>query len=70
MMLNEGTCGREYAVKAIALEPKITHRLKMLGITTGARITILGKRKNGPVIIKVRGSRFAVGKKFAQGIDI
>ncbi len=70
MLLKDGTYGREYAVEGIDLELRIIHRLEVLGIKKGTRITILGKKKKGPVIVKVRGTRFAVGRKIADGIHI
>ena len=45
-------------------------RLEALGIFAGTRIEILNKKKNGAVIIKARGARWALGKEFAKGIQI
>ena len=70
MFLKDGTYGREYAVSELCLEPQTVHRLEILGLVEGARIRILGKKRRGPVIIKVRGTRFAVGRKIADGIHI
>lgn len=69
-MLKDGIYGREYAVTEISLELRTVHRLEILGIKKGTRITILAKKKKGPVIIKVRGTRFAVGSRIADGIHI
>ncbi|MEE0943879.1 MAG: FeoA domain-containing protein [Clostridia bacterium] len=70
MLLKDGTYGREYAVADICLAPRIVHRLEVLGLVKGARVIILGKKRKGPVIIKVRGTRFAIGRKMADGIHI
>ena len=70
MTLREGKIGQEYQVRDICLEDKIKRRLQMLGMTKGTGISVLNKKKSGSVILKVRGTRFAVGKKIAEGIVI
>ena len=40
----------------------------MLGMTHGTEILVLNKKPSGPMIIKVRGTRFAIGRKFCDGI--
>ncbi|MBQ5683106.1 MAG: ferrous iron transport protein A, partial [Peptococcaceae bacterium] len=44
--------------------------LEALGLTEGTSITVLNKKNKGAVIVKVRGSRFAVGNNIAAGILI
>ena len=70
MTLREGKIGQEYQVRDIWLEDKIKRRLQMLGMTKGTGISVLNNKKSGSVILKVRGTRFAVGKKIAEGIVI
>lgn len=70
MTLLEGKIGQEYQVGDICLEDKIKRRLQMLGMTKGTSICVLNNKKSGSVILKVRGTRFAVGKKIAEGIAI
>ena len=70
MTLREGKIGHEYQVRDICLEDKIKRRLQMLGMTKGTGISVLNNKKSGSVILKVRGTRFAVGKKIAEGIVI
>jgi len=68
MKLSNASKGFTYTVKGIDLDLKIKRRLQMLGMTNGTEISVLNKKASGPMIIKVRGTRFAVGKRFCDGI--
>ena len=70
MNLLEGENGRTYKIKSINLEHIVKRRLEILGMTENVDVFLLNKKKRGAVIIKVRGTRFAVGKEFAEGIEI
>jgi ferrous iron transport protein A len=41
-----------------------------LGLTKGTRVEILNNQKEGAVIVKFRGTRFALGRKIADRILI
>ena len=60
MTLREGTIGNRYQVKEIRLEDKVKRRLQMLGMTKGTEVRVLNNKKSGSIIMKVRGTRFAV----------
>lgn len=68
MTLREGIIGNRYQVKEIQLEDKVKRRLQMLGMTKGTGVRVLNNKKSGSVIMKVRGTRFAIGKRIAEGI--
>ena len=68
MTLSEGSIGRSYRIGRISLEEQVTRRLEMLGMTEGTDVQVLNKKRNGPMIMKVRGTRFALGRNFARGI--
>lgn len=68
MTLREGIIGNRYQVKEIQLEDKVKRRLQMLGMTKGTEVRVLNNKKSGSVIMKVRGTRFAIGKRIAEGI--
>jgi len=70
LKLVNGVKGNCYKVKNIKLEPVVKRRLEMLGMTEYSDVILLNKKKSGAVIIKVRGTRFALGKEFAEGIEI
>lgn len=57
-------------VKEIKLETLIQRRLEALGMTVGAKIQIMRKKRNGALIMKLRGTRFALGKEIAEGIIV
>ena len=68
MTLREGTIGNKYQVKEIQLEDKVKRRLQMLGMTKGTGVQVLNNKKSGSIIMKVRGTRFAIRKRIAEGI--
>ena len=71
MNLSHGQIHTTYQVMDVSnLALPIERRLEALGLTEGTNITILNKKKKGAVIVKVRGTRFAVGEHIAEGIRI
>ena len=71
MNLSHGQIHTTYPVVDVShLALPIERRLEALGLTEGTNITILNKKKKGAVIVKVRGTRFAVGEHIAEGIQI
>ncbi len=70
MTLEDSEIGKSYRILKIDLDERVTRRLEMLGMTHDTDIRVLNKKKNGPVIIKVRGTRFALGRGFTRGIVI
>ena len=70
MRLIDGNIGMTYKVLEINLPEKIKRRLQMLGMTDNTDISILNKKFSGAVIIKIRGTRFAIAKAFAQVIIV
>lgn len=69
MKLNECEKGRTYFVRQVLVTEAIGRRLEALGVNEGTEITILNKKGSGSVIVKVRGTRLAMGKKIAEGIE-
>lgn len=70
MKLNEGAVGRTYIVGSVVVDDTITRRLEALGVNELTPVTILNKKGSGSVIIKVRGTRLAFGKRISDGIEI
>lgn len=48
----------------------IAGRLTSLGFTPGVEITMTQNSGNGPLIVKLRGSRVALGRREAQKIIV
>ncbi len=70
MVLKEGKNHRTYEVVSIHMELQLERRLEALGLTEGSRITILNNDKQGALTAKFRGTRFALGRKIADNIEI
>ena len=70
MNVSQAQKGRTYLVKKVNLEGNIERRLEMLGMTDQVKLMVLNKKNEGAVIIKVRGTRFAIGKEIADAIEI
>ena len=70
MNVSQAQNGRTYLVKKVNLEGNIERRLEMLGMTDQVKLMVLNKKNQGAVIIKVRGTRFAIGKEIADAIEI
>ncbi len=70
MRLNEGVIGETYRVINVNVDQQITRRLEALGVNEQTAITILNKKGSGSLIIKVRGTRLALGKRISDGIMV
>ncbi len=70
MKLNEGAIGQTYIVQSVVVDDLITRRLEALGVNELTPVTVLNKKGSGSVIIKVRGTRLAFGKRISDGIEI
>lgn len=70
MTLENALIGRTYIVESIDLGRVTARRMEALGLTRGTVIKLLNKSRNGSIIIKVRGSRLALGKEIAASIQI
>lgn len=71
MTLYEGTVGSVYVVKGIHLEQKsMIRRLEALGVNDMTGVQIMNRKRSGACIIRVRGTRLAVGRTIAQGIEV
>lgn len=71
MTLYEGKVGSVYEVRGISLKQNsITRRLEALGLNEMTRLQLLNRKRGGAFIIKVRGTRLAIGRCIAQGIEV
>ena len=62
MYLSDGKKETQYIVKDIGLPTGIEKRLEALGMTRGTSVTVLNSKSKGILIVKVRGTRFALGR--------
>ena len=70
MKLYEGEIGKTYVVRSVTVEEAVTRRLEALGVNEKTPVTVLNKKKSGTMIIKVRGTRLALGRRITGGLDV
>lgn len=70
MFLSEGKVGEQYKVEKLSLMLEVQRRLEALGMTSGAVISVLNNKGNGILIIKLRGTRFALGYNITKNISV
>ena len=70
MKLNETPIEQDFIIVRVQEEERLLRRLEALGMLEGTRVHVLNRKRNGATIIKVRGSRWALGNDIAQGIEV
>lgn len=70
MKLYEGEIGKSYVVRSVKVEEAITRRLEALGVNEKTPLMVLNKKKSGTMIIKIRGTRLALGQRITGGIEV
>lgn len=70
MVLKEGKNHHTYLVDSIHVELQLERRLEALGLTDGSPITVINNDKKGAMTVKFRGTRFAIGRKIAENIQV
>lgn len=70
MTLYEGELGQVYSVRGLSMEEGLTRRLQALGLNEGTKVKILNRKKQGALILSVRGTRLAVGKHITANIEV
>lgn len=70
MFLNDAQVGRTYIVKKISLPFQLERRLEALGMTQHTPIAVLNRKGKGILIIKLRGTRFALGYNITKNIEV
>ena len=70
MKLHEGEIGKTYIVYSVMVDDTIARRLEALGVNEMTPVTLMNKKGSGTVIIKVRGTRLALGRRISEGIEI
>lgn len=70
MQLSDGKPESSYIIEQIALPVEMEHRLEALGMTVGTRISVINRKGRGILIIKLRGTRFALGYNITKNIQV
>jgi ferrous iron transport protein A len=70
MTLNLAVIGGVYLIEDMKLPQKTEKRLEALGMTHGTKIQVINTKDRGTMIVKVRGTRFAIGRDISANIDV
>lgn len=70
MTLDKGIIGESYTVVGIDLPDQVAHRLEALGMTVDTRVSVLENKGRGTMVLKVRGTRFAIGRGITKKIEV
>ncbi|HBN11762.1 MAG TPA: ferrous iron transport protein A [Ruminococcus sp.] len=70
MKLTMGKAGGRYIVSDVSLRKDTENRLEALGLISGSYVEIISRKHSGTMIIRIRGTRFAIGKDIADGIIV
>ena len=70
MLLKDAQVGRTYIVEAIHLPFQMERRLEALGMTRQTSISVLNRQGQGILIIRLRGTRFALGYNITKNITV
>ena len=70
MTLDKGRPGEEYTVAPLSLPQAVEHRLEALGMTLGTKVSVLENKSRGILVLKVRGTRFALGRGITTKIEV
>ena len=70
MYLKDAQVGHSYVVEKIDLPFQLERRLEALGMTRQTPVSILNRKGKGILIIKLRGTRFALGYNITRSIEV
>ncbi len=70
MLLKDMAAGQACIVESIDLPFQMERRLEALGMTRQTRISVINRKGQGILIIKLRGARFALGCQITGRITV
>ena len=70
MLLKDAQIGETYIVKSIHLPFQLERRLESLGMTKETPVSVLNRKGKGILIIKLRGTCFALGYNITKNIEV
>lgn len=70
MTLSEAKAGQTYVVERIDLPFEMQRHLEALGMTDKTPVSVLSRKGRGILIIKLRGTRFALGYNVTKNIGV
>lgn len=70
MMLKDIRKGQTCIVEKVNLPTQMERRLEALGMTRETPVTIVNRKGKGIMVIKLRGTRFALGYNITKNIEV
>lgn len=70
MLLKDIPAGQSCVVERIDLPFQMERRLQALGMTRQTQISVVNRKGKGILIIKLRGTRFALGYQITRHITV
>ena len=70
MTLYDGKKNTSYVVRDLYMEENLMRRLQALGINEGTQVRILNRKRDGAILLYVRGTRLAVGRHITANIEV
>lgn len=70
MLLKDINAGQRCVVERVDLPFQMERRLEALGMTRQTEISVVNRKGRGILIIKLRGSRFALGEQITKHITV
>ena len=70
MLLKDVGAGQRCVVEGVDLPFQMERRLEALGMTRRARVAVVNRKGRGILIVKLRGSRFALGEQITRNITV
>ena len=70
MYLKDVRTGDTCVVEKLNLPFELERRLEALGMANGTQVSVLNRKGKGIMIIKLRGTRFALGYNITRSIEV
>ena len=70
MTLKEIPKGKSVVVRQINTNEQTRRRLRTLGMLSGTPIEVVQRKQNRTLVIRLRGTRFALGKELSEQIEV
>lgn len=70
MKLKDIKKGETCIVEKVSLPAQMKRRLEALGMTKETPVTVVNRKGKGIMIIKLRGTRFALGYNITNNIEV
>lgn len=70
MLLKDVKKGENCIVEKVSLPDQMKRRLEALGMTKKTPVTVVNRKGKGIMIIKLRGTRFALGYNITNNIEV